>query len=92
MDEEEWPDAGELDNFYLNDQNDVGYDTAEEEHIWIRPGNLAQPFDEDQLIKEFRGLLSGSKRDTSNTTFTRFLLTISTTSSCWSKRKIKKRR
>ena len=35
LDGEEWPDADELDNFYLNEQNDVGCASAKEEHTWI---------------------------------------------------------
>ena len=27
--------------------------SAEEEHVWIRPGVLAQPSDDEQLIKNF---------------------------------------
>ena len=45
LDGEEWPDADELDNFCCNEQNAVGYDSAEED-IWIWPGDLAHPFDE----------------------------------------------
>ena len=41
FDGEERPDADELDNFYLHEHNDVGYGSAEEEHIWIWPGCLA---------------------------------------------------
>ena len=53
LDEEERPDDGELDNFCANKQNDVGYESAHEEHIWIWPGHLAQPFDEDTLVRDF---------------------------------------
>ena len=38
LDEEDWPDADELDNNLFNGQDDVGHDSAEEEHIWICPG------------------------------------------------------
>ena len=44
LDGEDWRDTDELDNIHLSVQNDVGYDSAEEEHIWIWLGVLAQPF------------------------------------------------
>ena len=88
LDREDRPDTDEHDNFYLIEQSDVGYDSAEEEHIWIWLGDLAKPFDEDQLMKDFVPFKSGSRRESGNTTFTRFLFTVCTTSSCWSEGKV----
>ena len=44
-------DADELDNFYLRTER-KRVDSAEEEHIWIWPGDLAHPFDEDTLTRD----------------------------------------
>ena len=42
LDGEEWPDADELGYIDLNEQNDVGYDCAEEENIWTWHSSLTK--------------------------------------------------
>ena len=73
---EGWPEPDELDDIYLDEENDVGYDSAEDDHIWIYPKDFAQPFDEEKKDQILCRLQCGTRRKAGDKTLTRLLFSL----------------